>query len=148
MSKSIVLREGKAFVDVNGDMVHTTDPMLIGLAVLDMLEKTETKQIDFNNLKEKFSAYITEQNHRQTPERYAILQHICSIGSKPFNAKLIFHKMSEVYKVSPGTIYNTFSMLLDANIIEISAKVDQPKIKGVFKTTYFEMKGSNLKMTA
>lgn len=146
MSKPIVLKNGKAFVDVNGDMVETTDPYLIGCAVLDMLEGV--KETNYKELRSAFSRHLTELNHRQTPERYAILEEVCKVCNEPFNAKLIYHKMKDAYSVSLQTIYNTFSMLLDANIIEISAKVDQPKIKGVFKTTYFEMKGSNLKMTA
>lgn len=146
MTKSIVLRAGKAFVNVNGEMMQTSDPTLIGNAVLDMLEKT--KETNYNDLRTVFANYLKEKNHRNTPERFAILEHICTVKAEPFNAKLIHKRMMGAFRVSIGTIYNTFSMLVDANIIELSAKEDQQTLKGVFKTTYFEMKGSNLKMTA
>lgn len=146
MSKSIVLKNGKAFVNINGKMTETTDAMLIGCAVLDMLE--QAPETNYNDLRKIFHKHLLKNNHRQTPERYAVLEEICNTKEDPFNAKLIYHKMQGAYVVSLQTVYSAFSLLLEANIIEISSKVDQPKIKGVFKTTYFELKGNDLKMSA
>ena len=68
------------------------------------------------SVKEIFTQYMIDHEHRKTPERYAILERIHGyIGH--FNAELLYNSMKDDYRVSLATVYNTLELLLDAKLI-------------------------------
>ena len=68
-------------------------------------------------VKEIFTAYLQKKGCRKTPERYAILECICSFPGH-FDMCLLHQKLEEKnYRVSRATIYNTIELLLDCNLV-------------------------------
>jgi Fur family ferric uptake transcriptional regulator len=132
MKKPIQIKGNKVFVNIEGEMIETRDYSLIGAAVLQLVEdygenKNETVKKVLNN-------YLEENNCRKTPERYAILEQICST-EEPFNIKDLYDIMKNSYRVSQATIYNTVRILLECGIIRRSSNSQSNEL---FKTTYFE----------
>jgi Fur family ferric uptake transcriptional regulator len=68
-------------------------------------------------VKEEFTQYLTLHKHRNTPERYAILDHIYS-NKGHFDMDTLYKSMIEVnYRVSRATLYNTMDLLLDCGLV-------------------------------
>ncbi|MFV0472348.1 MAG: Fur family transcriptional regulator [Paludibacteraceae bacterium] len=70
----------------------------------------------YENIKNIFTEYLIEHKHRKTPERYHILQEIYEYSGH-FNAETLYLIMTDKYRVSLATIYNTLELLLDCNLI-------------------------------
>ena len=66
--------------------------------------------------KELLNKYLTENNLRQTPERYIILKHIYSI-SKHFDIDHLYSCINKKEKISRATIYNNLEILTKAGLI-------------------------------
>ena len=77
--------------------------------------------MDANKIKEqvkiKFTEYLSINKHRKTPERFAILDHIYSTKGH-FNVESLFQSMNSCnFRVSRATLYNTIELLLDCGLL-------------------------------
>ena len=65
-----------------------------------------------------FSEYLKENKCRRTPERFAVLDAIYSMNGSFEIKELMDHLEEEKkFRVSRATIYNTITMLIQANLV-------------------------------
>jgi Fur family ferric uptake transcriptional regulator len=79
-----------------------------------------TKKMDsktYTEMRERFSAYLTEHKLRKTEERYAIFDEICDFRGH-FDICSLHRKLINAnFHVSKATLYNTLKVLIDAGLV-------------------------------
>jgi Fur family ferric uptake transcriptional regulator len=64
-----------------------------------------------------FAAYLEQNNHRKTPERFAILREVYEFDGH-FHVESLYVKMKKKnYRVSRATLYNTMELLRSCNLV-------------------------------
>lgn len=69
-------------------------------------------------VKELFRNYLKEKGHRQTPERFMVLEEIYKADGH-FDADDMYFKMKDTgYRVSRATVYNTLDLLVECGLVQ------------------------------
>ena len=67
-------------------------------------------------VKQEFAKYLEENEHRKTPERFAVLEQIFSMSGH-FDIEMLHSAMPDKFRVSLATIYNTLDLLVDSHLV-------------------------------
>lgn len=69
-------------------------------------------------VKEIFKNYLKDKGHRQTPERFMVLEEIYKADGH-FDADDMYFRMKDTgYRVSRATVYNTLDLLVECGLVQ------------------------------
>lgn len=106
----ITIANNKVFVQGK----QTTDPTLIGLAILDAIESKQDMAVDHSDRRDKINAYVKQKQLRKTLERGQLIDIVCSMFI--FSSEELIER-AEKLNISRASAYNFTVLLKDANII-------------------------------
>lgn len=69
-------------------------------------------------VKEVFRNYLKEQNHRQTPERFMVLEEIYRSDGHLDADEMYFKLINSGSRVSRATVYNTLDLLVECGLVQ------------------------------
>ncbi|MCH8557526.1 MAG: transcriptional repressor [Balneolia bacterium] len=79
---------------------------------------TPALQETIDEVKELFRTYLKTNGHRQTPERFTVLEEIYKADGH-FDADDMYFRMKETgYRVSRATVYNTLDLLVECGLVQ------------------------------
>jgi Fur family ferric uptake transcriptional regulator len=82
-----------------------------------MAQSSKDEQV-IKEVNKIFTAYLEQNKHRKTPERFAILDEIYSHNQHFDVDELYIQMKSRNYRVSRATVYNTLDLLLDSGLVK------------------------------
>ncbi len=71
-----------------------------------------------NEVKEVFRDYLKEKKHRQTPERFMVLEEIYKADGHFDADDMYFRMKNSGYRVSRATVYNTLDLLVESGLVQ------------------------------